>query len=204
MLCFACEADLPLLTSACRLCATPLATSGICGQCLQKSPPQAQTFALLRYETPVDKLITAYKFNQQLGLRDYFAEQMAARLHTRTDLPELLIPVPLHRYRLFTRGYNQSADLSRKLGQLLDIDVDIQSLQRIRPTLPQSSLPFKQRQKNLRGAFHCQPLKHYQHVALIDDVYTTGHTVAEAGRCLQKQGVTELEVWTIARAIRHY
>ncbi|HET8807817.1 MAG TPA: ComF family protein, partial [Methylophaga sp.] len=69
---------------------------------------------------------------------------------------------------------------------------------------PQSELPFKARRKNLRGAFGCGDLHGIKHVALIDDVYTTGNTVAEAGRCLQKQGVTRLEVWTIARAIRHY
>lgn len=204
LLCSACQADLPYLGTACLRCATPLSVSGICGQCLQKPPPQEQIFCLLPYVSPVDKLIGAFKFHQQLGLRDFFADPMATRLQERGDLPDLIIPVPLHHQRLRQRGYNQSADVAGRLGQLLNITVDTHKLQRIRATKPQSELPFKQRRNNLRGAFQCGDLGSIQHVALIDDVYTTGHTVAEAGRCLQKQGVTRLEVWTIARAIRHY
>lgn len=204
MLCTACQADLPVLGSGCLRCATPLSAGSICGQCLQKPPPQDETFCLLPYQSPIDNLVAAYKFHQQLGLRDFFAKLMAAKLQTRNDLPQLLIPVPLHSRRLRQRGYNQSADLTDQLGQLLHINVDKHSLQRVKATRPQSELPFKQRRQNLRGAFVCDGLNNIRHVALIDDVYTTGHTVAEAGRCLQKQGVTRLEVWTIARALRHY
>ncbi len=204
LLCIACQADLPRLTTGCLRCASPLSTLGICGQCLQKPPPQDQIFCALPYLSPIDDLIGAYKFHQQLGLRDFFAEQMAAMLQCRDDLPTLILPVPLHSHRLRQRGYNQSADLANRLGQLLNINVDDHALKRIRATQPQSKLPFKSRRKNLRGAFACGDLHSVQHVALLDDVYTTGHTVAEAGRCLQKQGVTRLEVWTIARAIPHY
>ncbi|MDX1572457.1 MAG: ComF family protein [Methylophaga sp.] len=204
LLCIACQADLPRLTSGCLRCASPLVDPGICGQCLQKPPPHEQIFCLLPYLSPIDDLIGAYKYHQQLGLRDFFAAQMAAKLKMRDDLPTLILPVPLHKRRLRQRGYNQSADLANRLGQLLNIDVDNHTLKRIRATQPQSELPFKARRKNLRGAFACGDLHGVKHVALIDDVYTTGHTVAEAGRCLQKQGVTRLEVWTIARAIRHY
>lgn len=204
MLCLACQADLPQLSTGCLRCATPLKADGICGQCLQKPPPQQQIFCALPYQSPIDDLIAAYKFHQQLALRDFFAEQMAAKLQQRNDLPALIMPVPLHSRRLRQRGYNQSADLANRLGQLLNIAVDNHHLQRIKATRPQSELPFKARRKNLRGAFSCGDLHGISHVALLDDVYTTGHTVAEAGRCLQKQGVTRLEVWTIARAIRHY
>jgi ComF family protein len=204
MLCPACQADLPALGTGCQRCATPLSSVGVCGQCLQKPPPQQQIFCLLPYQSPVDDLIAAYKFHQQLGLRDFFAQQMTATLEIRGDLPELILPVPLHNRRLRQRGYNQSADLACRLGELLNIGVDLNSLRRIRATRPQSELPFKARRQNLRNAFTCENLQGIKHVALIDDVYTTGHTVAEAGRCLQKQGVTRLEVWTIARAIRHY
>lgn len=116
MLCTACEADLPVLGSGCLRCATLMSAGGICGQCLQKLPPQDETFCLLPYQSQVNKLVAAYKFPQQLGLRDFFAKLMADNLQTRNDLPQLLIPVPLHSRRLRQRGYNQSAELTDWLG----------------------------------------------------------------------------------------
>ena len=183
-LCKACINDLPWLGHCCQRCALPLNEAGICGQCLQQPPPQQLSLALFRYETPVNHCIATFKYHQQLVFTKLYARLLADKTRQRNNaLPEVLIPIPLHPSRMRSRGYNQAAQLADSLGSQLDIAVDKTSLVRQRNTSPQTA---------------------YNHVALIDDVYTTGHTVAEATRCLQQNGVDTVEVWTIARAMRHY
>lgn len=204
-LCKACINDLPWLDLCCQRCALPLNENGICGQCLQQPPPQQSSLALFRYETPINHCIAAFKFHQQLVFTHLFARLLADKVHQRQrPLPEILIPIPLHASRIRERGYNQSAQLADVLAQKLRVKVDKTSLIRQRNTTPQAGLSGKQRKRNLKQAFAIAKTLPYKHVALVDDVYTTGHTVAEACRCLQQNGVETVEVWTIARAIRHY
>lgn len=204
-LCKACIEDLPWLEQCCQRCALPLNENGICGQCLIQPPPQHASLALFRYETPINHCIAAFKFHQQLVFTQLFARLMAEKLQQQDNaLPEVLIPVPLHPSRLRRRGYNQSAQLADILARQLNLKVDKTSLIRQRNTVPQIGMSGKERKRNVKRAFSlCKKLP-YKQVALIDDVYTTGHTVAEACRCLQQNGVETVEVWTIARAIRHY
>ena len=204
-LCKACINDLPWLGHCCQRCALPLNEAGICGQCLQQPPPQQLSLALFRYETPVNHCIAAFKFHQQLVFTKLYARLLADKTRQRNNaLPEELIPIPLHPSRMRSRGYNQSAQLADALGHQLDIAVDKTSFIRQRNTSPQTGLSGKQRKRNLKQAFAIRMATSYNHVALIDDVYTTGHTAAEATRCLQQNGVDTVEVWTIARAMRHY
>ncbi|MCB2427640.1 ComF family protein [Methylophaga pinxianii] len=204
-LCKACTEELPWLGAHCRQCAMPLNVSGICGQCLQHPPPQQASLALFRYETPINHCIAAFKFHQQLVFTHLFAKLLVDKIEQRQQpLPEVIIPIPLHSSRLRQRGYNQSAQLADNLAKRLGVTADKYSLIRQRNTSPQAGLSRKQRKRNLKQAFAVIKPLPYKRVALIDDVYTTGHTVAEASRCLQQNGVEEVEVWTIARAIRHY
>lgn len=204
-LCEACIDDLPWLEQCCQRCALPLNESGICGQCLQQPPPQQFSLALFRYETPINHCIAAFKFHQQLVFARMFARLLATKINQRQQpLPEIVIPIPLHPSRLRQRGYNQSAQLADALARELRIPVDKTGLFRQRNTIPQTGMSGKQRKRNLKQAFAITGSLPYKHVALVDDVYTTGHTVAEASRCLQQNGVETVEVWTIARAIRHY
>jgi len=205
VLCTACAEDLPWLGKCCQQCAIPLNESGICGQCLQQPPPQQSTVALFRYEEPVNHCIAAFKFHQQLAFTQLFAGLLADKIRKRQQpLPEILMPIPLHPSRLRERGYNQSAQLADALSKKLGVATDKHVLIRQRNTSPQSGLSGKQRKRNLKQAFAVAKALPYKHVALIDDVYTTGLTVAEASRCLMQNGVEKVEVWTIARAIRHY
>lgn len=204
-LCKACINGLPWLGHCCQQCALPLNEAGICGQCLQQPPPQQLSLALFRYETPVNHCIAAFKFHQQLVFSQLFARLLVDKLRQRSiALPDILIPIPLHPRRLRGRGYNQSAQLADMLARQLKIKVDKTSLIRQRNTTPQTGMSGKQRKRNVKRAFTLSRTLPYKRVALIDDVYTTGHTVAEASRCLQQNGVETVEVWTIARAIRHY
>jgi len=202
--CEACTADLPKLGPACRRCALPLTTEGICGQCQQNPPLQQATFAVYRYQPPIDKCIAAFKFHRQLSLNDFFVQAMLQQQQSRDALPDCLIPIPLHPLRLRHRGFNQSAELAKILGKQLGIAVDLTHLKRIRHTPPQSGLAFKARKRNIKQAFRYDAKTPPQSVALIDDVITTGQTVREASRCLLQSGVKHVEVWTIARTIRHY
>lgn len=203
-ICMACTADLPLLGPACQRCALPLTIQGVCGQCQQNPPLQQATFAVYRYQPPIDKCITAFKFHRQLSLNAFFVQAMLQQQQIRDALPDCLIPIPLHPHRLRHRGFNQSAELAKSLGKQLGIAVDLYQLKRIRHTAPQSGLAFKARQRNIKQAFRYSAESPPKHVALIDDVMTTGQTVAEASRCLLQGGVKHVEVWTIARTIRHY
>ncbi len=114
----------------------------------------------------------------------------------------MLIPVPLHNLRMIKRGFNQSCELTNYVSKALDIPMLTTALRRHRNTKAQSGLSRKQRMKNVRGAFYWHgSIKPAHHVALIDDVMTTGTTVTECARVLKKAGAKRVDVWLAARAI---
>ncbi len=132
------------------------------------------------------------------------ANSFASRLWPQlaeTDI-EVLMPVPLHRERLFERGFNQSLLIARQLGWRLGLPVDHHSLQRIRATTAQSGLSRRQRQDNLRRAFDYRSRRPWRRVALIDDVITTGSTMKACCQVLKRQGVEYIEAWSIARTLK--
>jgi ComF family protein len=116
--------------------------------------------------------------------------------------PQVLLPVPLHRGRLLQRGYNQAREIARIWSADLDIPVDRRALTRSRATALQSGLSASQRGHNVRGAFAYSPSQAYRHVAVVDDIVTTGSTVDEITRVLHRQGVEFVEVWALARVYR--
>lgn len=106
----------------------------------------------------------------------------------------------MHFKKIKSRGFNQAAILAQSLAKKLQIPCDIKSCQKILNTAPQASLNGEQRQKNVRHAFATKKLP-YEHVALIDDLLTTGATVNELARTLKKSGVKQVDVWCCARTI---
>jgi ComF family protein len=110
--------------------------------------------------------------------------------------------VPLHRKRLLERGYNQAAEIAQVLSAELDIPVDRRALTRQRDTPVQSGLSAGQRVDNVRQAFNYSPRRDYRHVAVVDDIVTTGSTVTEITGLLHREGVEFVEVWALARAYR--
>jgi len=148
----------------------------------------------------VDRLIADMKYHHKIYLGNFFAQLMSQQLILR-PLPQALIPVPLHDKRLRTRGYNQSVELSRALSLRLNIPTLTHHISRIKNTFPQAQLPYKKRKQNLKGAFFLEKADIPPHVAIIDDVLTSGHTVNAVARVLRQAGATDIEVWTIARAV---
>jgi len=201
-LCDDCIKDLPLLGPTCPRCAMPTTHAQLCGKCLNHPPEQDLSFSLFRYHNPIDRLIADFKYHDKLYLSQLFSNLMSEQLITR-PLPQLIIPIPLHAKRLIQRGYNQSLELAKALSKQLNIPLSNHTLSRVKNTPPQASLPFKQRKNNIQNAFSLNNSNIPSHLALIDDVLTTGHTANAAVKCLQQKGVETIELWTIARTIRH-
>lgn len=203
-LCRGCQDSLPHNRHACRLCALPLPATApagsLCGQCQQRPPRFDRCLAALRYEHPLDHLVSGLKFRDKLvygrllsGLLGDFLEQ---RGH---ELPQLLIPVPLHPSRQRERGFNQALELARPLARRFGIPVDIRALSRDRATAPQSGLDKKERRRNIRGAFRLREGLAARHIAIVDDVVTTGNTVDELAGVLRRGGAARVEVWAVTR-----
>ncbi|HEC83729.1 MAG: ComF family protein [Candidatus Parabeggiatoa sp. nov. 2] len=197
--CAACLADLPYRNIACICCAKPLEEVSICTQCKKEPPPYTHTQAVFSYTYPVNKLISAAKYNQNLALLNLLGNLMAQHLMIEPR-PDVLIPVPLHPKRLRYRGYNQSLELAKCLTRQTGILFNHTACQRIKNTRPQVGLSAFDRQTNIKDAFTVRRLKpHWQHIAIIDDVMTTGGTVKELTNQLINAGVQRVDVWCCAR-----
>lgn len=184
------------------MCAMPLSQPSLCGSCLKHPPEQSLTISLYLYAWPIDRLISAMKYHDQLLLCDYFADQMYERVK-QGPLPDMLFAIPLHPKRIKHRGYNQSFEIAKRLAKRLNIPLDNHRFIRIRDTVPQAQLSLKERHRNVSRAFQVISTDMPDHIALIDDVITTGKTTEVACKALKKAGAKQIQLWTIARAIRH-
>lgn len=202
LLCSDCNRELPQLPRhLCPQCSEQTTHGERCGACLKDPPAFEQTFASLRYEFPVDRIIHTFKYGHQLAVANWAAqiiiEKIAAYEYDR------IIPIPLHPDRLRERGFNQSAEIARVIAKTLKIQLDTSSLVRTRTTPPQAELPMKERKRNIRGAFECLNDLAEQRLLLIDDVMTTGATLREASRVAKIHGASQIDVAILARAFKH-
>jgi ComF family protein len=173
--------------------------AALCGACQRKPPPWDAAWAPFRYGWPLDRLEARYKFGRDLAGGRTLAELW--RRAPAPALPLLILPVPLHRARLRQRGYNQALELARPLGRALGVPVRHDALLRSRATAAQTELDASSRRRNVRGAFVLSGGAALPpHVALLDDVMTTGATLAECTRVLKRAGVARVDVWALARA----
>lgn len=205
-LCTGCRHDLPRLIHACRQCARPLSGEApqCCGRCQHQPPPFDRATALFHYQPPLDFLLKRLKFARDPGMGPLLAGLLARELRGRTaPLPGLLVPMPLHPTRLRERGYNQAVEIARPLGRALGIPLDHGLCRRTRRTEAQSLLGTTARRLNVRNAFAVTGSAPVAHVAIVDDVMTTGCTASELARVLKRAGAGNVEVWVIARAVRH-
>ncbi len=203
-LCAGCHADLARNSLCCPRCAVPLETaSPACGACLKREPPFACAWAPFRYEHPLNLLEARFKFHGDLAAGRVLAELMidAARALPLAAKPQALLCVPLHRDRLRERGYNQALELARPLARALQIAFDGCALERSRSTVAQTGLDAVQRRRNLRDAFVLRAGTTLpSHVAIVDDVMTTGATLRECAVVLRRAGVARVDAWALARA----
>ncbi|MDP5293270.1 phosphoribosyltransferase family protein [Oceanimonas sp. CHS3-5] len=201
LLCRHCRTELPVLEHPCPGCAFPLPLDDAhCGRCQKRPPPWQRMRVLAPFEAPFSRLVHDLKYHGRLLngrlLGRLLAEQLAP------PWPEAVLPVPLYWWRRLRRGYNQADEIARELGRELNIQVDHHLLRRVRATPSQTHLSKMERRRNLRGAFTAVSCP-YRHVALLDDVITTGATMAELTRLLHAQGVERVEVWAVCRTLEH-
>jgi ComF family protein len=201
-LCTRCLDDLPWLPETrCPQCALPTAGSQHCGSCLTHPPAFDATHAPLAYEFPVNALIQSLKYSHRLDVTPALADIWLSR-STSVMTPDMLLPMPLHPARLKQRGFNQAQELGRHLAKQFKVPLVHEACQRIRDTPPQATLPLKERQKNLRGAFSVKEKQiRGTRIAIIDDVMTSGSSLNELAATLKKSGANHVECWVIARAI---
>lgn len=202
-LCLDCELDLPVLEAGCPRCkqALPLAQSGVCGACLKQPPLYDDCHVFWEYQTPMDYLIKQLKFNRRLCAARIIGELMISRLsqvYEAEAWPECIIPIPLHRERLQQRGFNQSLVIAKHLSKAFAIPIDNEICIRHRPTDSQTALAAKFRLRNVNKAFSLRGAVPYQHIAIFDDVITTGSTIHAMCR-LFRPTVKKIDIWCSAR-----
>ena len=199
ILCDACEENLPRLPGAgCPICALPTLDGLICGRCVKKPPAFDDSVAVFDYGFPVDVLIQQFKYSQQLALGPWLAERLSVRL-SGIPLPEAALAMPLSLARLRERGFNQSLEIAKPLCRALGLSLLPHACERIRDTESQTTLPWKERAKNVRGAFACRENLAGKHVSIIDDVMTSGASLNELAKTLKKSGAARVSAWVIAR-----
>jgi ComF family protein len=177
-----------------------------CGECMRLASAFRLCIAGADYAEPWNGLIAAFKFHQKTELAAALCalllRALAAADH-ETQRPALLVPVPLARERLRERGYNQAWELTRRLARRLKLAARADVLQRSRDTPHQIGMSRAEREHNLRDAFWVEPAQRSRvqgaHIALIDDVLTTGATAHAAAGTLTRAGATRVDVWVVAR-----
>lgn len=198
--CEHCTDALPWNDTACPRCALPTPLGAVCAHCLQRPPPFDGALAVFRLQAPVQQSIHRLKYHGDFTQAQCLADLTAKRIRAKgIDRPQALIPVPLHSRRLQWRGYNQAQELARRLGRELGIAVLTHAAQRRRATGDQIGQDASARRRNMRGAFAVTADLRDRHVALVDDVMTTGATLAELARCCRRRGAARVDVWVIAR-----
>jgi ComF family protein len=201
LVCGRCEADLPWHDGLqCPVCALPTGTGETCGNCLKSPPAFDATHALLAYQFPISTVLQRYKYSGFLAVAHMMGALFARKLHG-TPPPDLIVPMPLHPSRLKERGFNQAVEIGRVLSRRLNIPLDNGLAKRMRATPPQANLAFKERHRNVRGVFSCEPRLAGMRIALLDDVMTTGASLNALAQAAKQTGAARVECWVVARTL---
>ena len=198
-LCQGCREALPGLAGKhCPVCALPNPTGDRCGRCVSKPPLFDRVVAAFSYEFPATVLIQGLKYRGDLACARPLAAGLAEALDNE-PYPDLIIPMPLARARLASRGFNQAMEIAHLVAMEFQLDISVNVCRRMRDTAPQADLPWKQRTANIRDAFACDVDVNGKSVAVVDDVLTTGATLNEMARTLKRCGAREVIGWIAAR-----
>jgi ComF family protein len=203
-LCLSCYSYLPRNNLCCYRCAeileSPTNTPTLCGRCLSRHPAFDETYAPFVYQGAIRHLIGTLKFGAHYKNARLLGLLLAEHLKQTAERPHLILPVPLHKTRYRERGFNQAIEIARTVAKELEIPLDTNSCLRHRDTPHQTQLSAKKRRKNMKNAFSIINPIHARHIALLDDVMTTGTTAHELAYALKKAGAGRIDVWVCARA----
>ncbi len=213
-LCAACWAEIAFIAPpVCACCGYPFeldhgagGAGALCGACLRDPPPFARARAVFRYDSASRHLVLGFKHSDRTHAAPAFGAWLARAAGPLAAEADLVVPVPLHRLRLFRRRYNQAALLAHAFGDATGLPCVPDLLTRVRATPSQGRLSRARRRINVRGAFAVAKgraqLIDGRRVLLVDDVLTTGATVGSAARCLLRAGAGAVDVLTLARVVR--
>ncbi len=217
-LCHACHNNLPHNHFCCYQCAAPFGTATnsalICGRCLDKPTGIDHAVVPFLYRPPVDYMIKRLKFSEQMQfsrlLGDLLADAIEVSYFQTDDVrkpigsdkfPDLVLPVPTHTERLLQRGFNQAEQIANTVADRFQTTCNTGAMVRFASRLPQSTLSAVQRETNIRRSFDVKDPAAVagMHVAVVDDVYTTGATARAITRKLKSAGAETVSIWAVAR-----
>jgi ComF family protein len=210
--CQPCHAQFVTRSARCPRCANPVGAADErreCAGCLAQRPAFDATLAGADYRPPLDRLVLQLKFGGQLALAPWFAQVLRDAVIEQRDflLPNVLCPVPLGPQRLVERGFNQALEMARPLSRALGIALHARLAIRALDTPAQSGVTPDQRRRNLRNAFIVAPdalaLIRGQHIGVVDDVMTSGHTLDELAATFKRFGAARVSNFVFARTPPH-
>ncbi|MEY3202171.1 MAG: hypothetical protein RIR70_1721 [Pseudomonadota bacterium] len=203
LLCRGCLDDMPALPLCrCPVCAIPTPLGEVCGVCLNHPPHYDATLAAFEYRFPLEPMVVALKYRAQPHLAAFIARMMINAI----ERPEAdcVIPMPLHPRRIIERGFNQSAEIARRLASHWRIPLMLDAAERDRDTPPQAKLSGSDRYQNVKGAFRGTRDLSGRKVAVVDDVMTTGSTLDELARTLKSRGAAHVTNILAARTLPNF
>ncbi len=187
----------------------PQGDGAYCGACIADPPPFERVHVPIGYGPESRALVLRLKYGRRTGLARLMAQfivPVLPDLGNEPALPPLLVPVPLHRWRIWSRGFNQSAEIARALSRRTDLPLDVDALIRTRPTAPLRGLGGRARAKMVRGAFAvpaaARPRIKDRSIYLVDDVFTSGATASACARALLRGGAARVAVVAFTRVVR--
>ncbi|MGZ4995308.1 MAG: double zinc ribbon domain-containing protein [Methylobacter sp.] len=203
--CYRCGEMLEMLTATPALhpsAPSPVKPPGpvLCGRCLSRHPAFDETYAPFIHQGAIRHLISTLKFSANYKNARLLGMLLADHLKQTAERPDLILPVPLYKSRYCQRGFNQAIEIARTVAKELQTPLDLNSCIRHRDTPHQTQLSAKKRRKNLKNSFSVIKPIQARHIAILDDVMTTGSTAHELASVLKKAGVTQVDVWVCARA----
>ncbi|MCE2573529.1 ComF family protein [Motilimonas eburnea] len=209
VVCPTCSKDLTQAYCRCLRCGLPLpSTQGNCGHCLAHPPQYDRLLACGLFCPPLNQVVFQLKYAKQPLFAKILGQRLACEVQQQTDfnqlsaepLPELLLPVPLHPQKEHQRGFNQAQLIAQHCSRQLDIPTETRAIKRVKNTQSQTQLTRQQRQHNMRRAFKpVGSLQGIKHLAIIDDIVTTGATVNSLTKVVKQAGVKRVDVWCICR-----
>ncbi|SFN42929.1 comF family protein [Izhakiella capsodis] len=206
-ICSVCLEALPVPPSVCPRCGLPASKRNVpCGRCQRHPPPWQRMILVSDYCEPLRNQVHQLKFSQGTARAVMLARLilltwLALRRQYVLPRPDLMLTVPLHHRRAFKRGYNQLAPLARQLSYWSRIPWQPEALIRWRAGKIQHHLSASARRLNIRGAFRLETNVSGLHIVLLDDVVTTGSTVAELSRLLMRAGAASVDIWCLCRTL---
>lgn len=197
--CAGCRAELAGRAAArCPVCAIGNLLAALCGECLRAAPAFDRTVAAASYAFPLDAAIIRLKYGKDLTLADALGGLLYEAIRDE-PLPDLVVPMPLSAARLRARGFNQAAELARAPAARRHARLGLDVARRTRDAPAQASLPFERRAGNVRDAFACSRRLDGMHVAIVDDVMTTGASLDALACALRRAGALRVVCWVLAR-----